>query len=261
LGSGGSQLGGPIAQAATLSSATPGYRMHMAVEVTSPALGAPITATGSGLVDLRDHAASMSLLMDLSDQPQVAQQLGSSTMRLDMISEGSAAYVRLPSEIAGSLSVSGKRWVKVDLGRLSSLPGLSALQSNPAGGDPVQFLQSLRSASHSVLDLGQQRLGNVPTTHYRAQLSLGHLVDGLPSAARNALTRALPGGSLPVDVWIDGQHLVRRVLIALDLNLPTGPSLQETVTVDLSHYGLQPRPAVPPSSEVLDVSSLARAAG
>ncbi len=82
FGSGGTQLSGPIANAATVSSRTAGYRMRMAIDLTSSALGTPLTATGHGVVDLRDQATAMSMVMDLGDDPQVVQQLGGSTMRI-----------------------------------------------------------------------------------------------------------------------------------------------------------------------------------
>ena len=110
---------------------------------------------------------------------------------------------------------------------------------------------------------GPERVGGIATTHYHAQLSFSHLADALPSAERGAATKALsalqqalPTGGLPVDVWIDAQHLVRRVVMALDLNAPTGPSLQETVTVDLDHYGPQRRPVTPASDDVFKLNGL-----
>jgi hypothetical protein len=263
FGSGGSQLGSPIAQAATLSSSTPGYRMHMAVRVTSSALSSPVTATGSGVVDLRDRASSMSLTMDLGDQPQVVQALGGSTLRMDMVTNGSAIYIKLPGALTASLPTSGKQWIEVDLSKLSSVPGLSSLAGNPTASDPRQILQSLRSVSNSVVDEGPQRIGRTATTHYHAQLSFSHLADALPSAERgaamkalSALQQTLPTDGLPVDVWVDAHHLVRRVVMALDINAPSGPSLQETVTVDLDHYGPQHQPAPPASSDVLKLNDL-----
>ncbi|MGZ4230279.1 MAG: hypothetical protein ACXVUE_00300 [Solirubrobacteraceae bacterium] len=263
LGSGGGSLGSPIAQAATLSSSTPGYRMQMAVRVTSSALSSPVTATGSGVVDLRDHASSMSMAMNLGNDPQVVQALGGSTLRMDMLTDGSDVYVKLPAALTASLPTSGKSWIEVDLSKLSSVPGLSSLAGNPTASDPRQILQSLRSVSDTVVDEGPQRIGRTATTHYHAQLSFSHLADALPPAERgaaskalSALQQALPTDGLPVDVWIDAHHLVRRVVMALDVNLPTGPSLQETVTVDLDHYGPQRRPVAPASSDVLKLNDL-----
>ena len=268
LGSGGAQLGGPIAQAATLSSSTPGYRMHMSMEITSSALSSPITATGTGVVDLRDHASAFSIVMNLGDEPQVVQQLGSSTMRVEMVLEGATVYMKLPSALAGSLGASGRPWIKADLSKLSGVPGLSSLTDGPTTSDPSETLQELRSVSGTVANLGPQRIDGVETTHYQADLNLDRLADAVPSAERSAmqhvlstLEQAMPNGALPVDVWIDAQHLVRRTTTTLDLSLPNGPNLQEIATVDLGDYGPQSPPATPPSNQVLDASGLAGAAG
>lgn len=268
FGSGGNPVSSPIAQAATLSSSSPGYRMHMTVQVTSSALSSPITATGGGVVDLRDQASSMSLTMNLGNDPRVVQALGGSNLHMDMITDGSAIYVKLPTALTASLPTSGKQWIEVDLAKLSSVPGLSSLAGNPTASDPRQILQSLRSVSDSVVDEGPQRIGRVATTHYHAQLSLSHLADALPAGERggatkalSALQQALPTGGLPIDVWVDAHHLVRRVVMALDVNAPSGPSLDETVTVDLDHYGPQHRPAPPASGDVLQLNSLAGLGG
>jgi len=268
LGSGGTQLGSPIAQAATLSSSTPGFRMHMSLQISSSALSSPITATATGVVDVRDHAGALSMVMDVGDEPQVVQQLGSSSLRFDMVTEGTTAYAKLPSALTNVLGTSGRPWLKVDAAKLSGLPGLSSLASGPTTSDPSQTLQMLKSVSGSVVNLGPQRMDGFQTTHYRAGVSLARLVDNLPSADRSAaqqafssLQQALPNGELPMDVWIDGEHLVRRITTSLDLSLPTGANMQETATVDFSDYGPQSPPATPPADEVFDASSLAGAAG
>jgi len=268
LGSGGTQLGSPIAQAATLSSSTPGFRMHTSLQISSSALSSPITATATGVVDVRDHAGALSMVMDVGDEPQVVQQLGSSSLRFDMVTEGTTAYAKLPSALTNALGTSGRPWLKVDAAKLSGLPGLSSLASGPTTSDPSQTLQMLKSVSGSVVNLGPQRMDGFQTTHYRAGVSLARLVDNLPSADRSAaqqafssLQQALPNGELPMDVWIDGEHLVRRITTSLDLSLPTGANMQETATVDFSDYGPQSPPATPPADEVFDASSLAGAAG
>jgi hypothetical protein len=268
LSSGGTGLGSPIAQAATLSSSTPGYRMHMSMQVTSSALDAPITATGTGVVDLRDHARAFSIVMDLGDDPQVTQQLGSSTLTVDVVLDGATAYMKLPSTLAASLGASGRPWIKADLSKLSGVPGLSSLADGPTTSDPGQALQELQSVSGSVVNLGRQRVDGFETTHYQADLSLDRLVGTVPPAERSAmqqvlsiLRHALPNGEIPVDVWIDAHHLVRRITTTLDLSLPTGANLQETATVDLGDYGAQSPPTPPPADEVFDAGSLAGAAG
>jgi len=268
LGSGGTQLGSPIAQAATLSSSTPGFRMHMSLQISSSALSSPITATATGVVDVRDHAGALSMVMDVGDEPQVVQQLGSSSLRFDMVTEGTTAYAKLPSALTNALGTSGRPWLKVDAAKLSGLPGLSSLASGPTTSDPSQTLQMLKSVSGSVVNLGPQRVDGFQATHYRANLSLARLIGSFTSAAHgeaqqalSTLQQALPNGEVPVDVWIDDHSLVRRMTMSLDLSLPTAGNMQEAATIDFSDYGPQSHPATPPADEVFDASSLAGAAG
>jgi hypothetical protein len=268
LGSGGTQLGSPVAQAATLSVTSPGYRVHMWMQTTSSALDAPITVTGTGVADLRDHAIGMSMVMDLGDEPQVTQELGSSTLRVDMVLRGTTAYVKMPATLTDALGASGRPWIKLDLGKLSGIPGLSSLTNGPTTSDPSQSLQMLRSASGSVADLGQQQVDGVPTTHYRLETSVARLADDLPASERSItqkalsmLSQSLPNGDIPIDVWVDSHHLVRRVVTTIDLSLPTGDNLQETVIADYSDYGPQSPPATPPANAVMDLSNLAGSTG
>ena len=113
-----------------------------------------------------------------------------------------------------------------------------------------------------------QRVDGVQTTHYRAELSLEHLVGAVPSVDRGAVQQALSTieqatgtDEIPVDVWIDAQHLVRRIEMSMDLSASTGQTMSETVKVDLSDYGPQHQPAIPPAGEVQDLSGLASSVG
>ncbi len=262
FGSSSVQFTGPIARAATVSEATPGYRMHMTMAVTVPTLSAPVTASADGIVDLRDHVSSMSLAMDFSQMPQAAQALGTTTMHMGFIQDGGVMYVKLPDALATSVpSLAGRPWVKMDLAKLSGIPGLSSMMSNPTMSDPTQMLRYLRAGSDGVTNEGQERVDGIVTTHYRAQLSLDRLTAGLPSAeqgaVRAALSRLEQAASVldfPIDVWIDGRQLVRRVVMSLNLSLPNGQALQETVTADLTDYGPQRRPSPPPADQVQDFS-------
>jgi hypothetical protein len=269
LGSSTNQLADPIAQAATLSSRAPGYRMHMTIDMSSPALPAPITASGGGVVDLRDHAASMTLAMNLDEIPQAAQVLGSTTMSMRMIMAGDVFYIGFPRAVTAAVpNLGGKPWIRVDLAKLAGLPGLSSLESNPATSDPRRVLDFLRAASNSVQAEGHQQVDGLTTTHYRAELSFQRETAMLPPADQAAMQQMLSRlqqstgtDGFPIDVWIDGQHLVRRIVMTIDLHLPTGPSMQEVATIDLGDYGPQPQPTPPPSDQVQDLGGLIGGAG
>jgi hypothetical protein len=188
-------------------------------------------------------------------------------MRLDMIVKNSLIYMKLPSALTSELPGGGRPWMKVDIGKVGNFPGLSSLESNPTTSDPRRMLDYLRSASGSVAVIDRERLNGSLTTHYRAQLSVAHLLDSLSSAgsaahqAASQLQQALPGGQIPIDVWIDARSLIRRVRMTLDLNLPSGQSMQELLTTDIDHYGPQAAPATPPADQVMDLGALAHAVG
>ena len=163
----------------------------MSLEVRSSAMSAPITGSARGVVDLRDRATSTSMTMNLGAEPQVTQQLGSSTLRIDIVTAGDVVYARLPSALIASLPTAGRQWIKLDVAKLSGLPGLSSLGDNPTTTDPNSMLQFLRSQSGNSVVEGSERVDGTATTHYRAELSLAQLADGLPADQRGAVQQAL----------------------------------------------------------------------
>jgi hypothetical protein len=268
FGSTSSQLTDPIAQAAAFSSNTPGYRIRMSMEIASSQLASPITASGNGIVDLRDHAASMSLALNLGSDPQAIQVLGSNTMQMRMIIDGAVLYFKLPAAVTASLPVSGKQWLKLDVAKFKSLPGLSSLGRSPTMQDPSHMLQALESTSSNTLNEGKQYIDGSLTTHYRAYLNLRQLASNLTASQQAAaqqaismLEQATKSQDLPVDVWVDPYGFVRRMVMKIDLALPNGGSAQETISADLSDYGPQRRPAAPPSDQVQDIGSLIHIGG
>jgi hypothetical protein len=243
--------------------------MTLNVTMTSPAFGGPVLASGDAVVDPRDHALSMSMLIDFSQVPQVSQALGSPTMQMDMILDGESIYMQIPPALRSAApQLGGKTWIRMNLAKLTGVPGLSSLGNDPTMSNPGQLLQYLRAASGGVTNEGRQRVDGVPTTHYHAELSLDSLATNVPAGDRAAVQQALSklqqatnGQGIPVDVWVDAHHLVRRMSMVISLAPPTGPALEETVTADLTDYGQQPRPTLPPADQVTDLSSLAAGAG
>ena len=258
----------PVAQAATESSSAAGYRMHLSIAVASSASPTGFTGTGDGTFDLRDHTGSMSLAMNLGSGAQALRMLGGGTLTLREIVKGATVYVQLPAAAASALPLSGKQWIAVDLSKVAGVPGLSSLESNPVSSDPSKMLQYLRAVSDSIVSDGRQRVHGLETTHYRTNLSLDRVAAALPSADRTAATQALSTfergtqlHAIPVDVWVDARHLVRRIEMTIAASFPGGQTLNETMTIDISDYGPQPRPALPPAGEVANLSALISSGG
>jgi hypothetical protein len=269
LGGAGSTVVDPVAQAATVSATAPGYAMRMSMTISSSASATPITATGRGSFDLRGRTGSMSLTMNLGSAPQVTQKLGSSTLTMQEILTGTTVYVKIPAAVSGALPLGGKQWIAVDLAKVSRLAGLTSLaSSNPVSSDPRQMLQYLRAVSGSVLAEGQQRVDGLTTTHYRADINLDRVAGALPEAdragAQSALTmleQVLRLHQIPVDVWVDAHHLVRRMTMTMATTLSGGQTLNEGITIDITHYGPEPAPALPPSDQVARLSALLGSGG
>jgi hypothetical protein len=259
----------PVAKAATNSAGAAGYKMNVSMTMTLPGSSTAVTAHGTGSFSPRDRAGSMGLDMNFGSNPQVVQALGSGTLHIEELIKGLTIYMKMPPAIASKLP-GGKAWMKIDLQKAAAaggIPGLSSLASNPASSDPSQFLQYLRAVSGNITNAGSESVGGVQTTHYQASINLDKVPDVLPSASRasgkqaiSALEKATNLHQLPVDVWIDGQHLVRQMRMAFDTSTG-GQSLKTVMTIAMPEYGPQTIPAAPPADQVFDLSSLLGSSG
>jgi hypothetical protein len=253
----GNPASDPIAQAATVSSSAPGYKMNLRVAITSSQLSAPISVSARAVVDPRDHAASMTMAIDASQLGQADQALGGGKLQLGMVLVGQDMYVKFPPAMLSALpALGGKPWVEISVASAAHVSGLSSLGDNPAMSDPQAVLQELQSVANGVIDEGHQQVDGVLTTHYAATVSLDRLFGNLSSADKAVLQQLTQGQDVPIDVWIDANHLVRRVVMTLTMGVPNGPSMQETATADITDYGPQPRPTPPPADQVTSASGL-----
>src|SRR5579884_2308547 len=168
-GCGASSTIDPVARAATVSNAAPGYRATFSMRIGIPVLPTPLSATGSGRFDIRDHTGTLNLAMNLGSIPQAAQALGSSTLRLEEIVNRLTVYLKFPSAITSrTAAFHGKPWLKINVAQAEQglgLGGLSALANNPTSSDPSQFLRYLRGSSGNVTKVGTGTVDGFQTTH------------------------------------------------------------------------------------------------
>jgi hypothetical protein len=145
---------------------------------------------------------------------------------------------------------------------------VSALDSNPLSSNPTQMLEYLRAISDSVVAEGGATVDGFATTHYRATLDLSKVTSALPSqdqaAAQNVLSQMqqqLGIGTIPVDVWVDSRHLVRRVQMNFSASGASGQTFSETMTEDISDYGPQRQPTPPPAGQVASLGAVPGVSG
>lgn len=226
-----------------------------------PSVG-PMNVTGAGEYSTVSHSGSMDMTMQGDGQ----------NLQMQEIMDGSTVYVKMPSSIASEIP-GGKQWFEMDLGAIgksSYLSSLGSLMSSPSYQDPAQFLNYLEAESSDVKNLGQSTVNGVQTTHYAATVNLQKAGSGLPSSVRavvQGLLKKLPGTilnetAIPVDVWIDSDHLVRQMTMTMKLT-PKGQSgtIDTSIKMDMTGYGAQATPALPPASETLNLLALLKSEG
>jgi hypothetical protein len=166
----------------------------------------------------------------------------------------------------GSSLPGGKTWLVVDTrssGALSSLLGPFGSTDNPA-----DLLASLTAIAGSERILGPAAIGGVPATEYQVNIDPAKIAAKVPASERTSITQFLQSlgkGDIPVDVWVDGQNMVRQVRLALHLPGGAGAMIpgvtRLTETIDFSDFGVPVRVSAPPAGEVTSMSSGFTAAG
>ncbi|HWD84487.1 MAG TPA: hypothetical protein VG321_01970 [Solirubrobacteraceae bacterium] len=258
-GSAGS-AGQAIQRAAYVSSSAAGYRVAISFKEGSTALGGDITGTGSGSFNLPKHAGRMTLNLTL---PGSLASAG--TLTAQEILDSQTVYVKLPTQVSAQLP-GGRPWIKINLaqvGRAAGIQNLTSLFGGSGSTNPTDFLQYLRATSSGrVKKLGTGSVDGYTATHYRATIDLTKASSAAAPAERASMRQAvstlqkLTGlRSIPVDVWVDSQHLVRRLTMAYTVHA-SGQSLRTQIRLDFLSYGAQPVPKAPPAGQVTDAGSM-----
>ena len=245
----------PVAQAAQISELAPGFKASLSEAITPPGSSEPVTGSGTGIFDQRDHRGALSLQINAEGHSSTAETQFSNL----------ALYMRLPSSSSQATSIThGKPWIKLDLRGVSAALGINftALTDSSASSNPSQLLSYLK-ASGQVTRIGAEQVQRVPTTHYRATIDYDQYASRVPPAQRAAASQSIAAlerltgvHSQVVDVWVDGQHRVRREEFDFHECLPgTSGSSQIHLEIEFFDFGVQAMPAVPPSSEVADMTS------
>lgn len=237
-----------------MSTSAAGYKMTMSI--TESVAGKTIDISATGGFDVHPRQGSMLMNMSLAGQ----------TFPIQLVLANNTIYEELPSQVTSQLP-GGKPWISLNLGELGTLakvPGLSSLMSSDSSfTNPGQYMDFLKAASSgSIQNLGQTTIGGVQTTHYRAQLDLSKLASAVPAATRpavekmvTALKQRVHASYSPINVWIDQADLIRQLQMNVGATV-NGRSVSSSITENITAYGTQPAPTVPPPSQTTDILSL-----
>jgi hypothetical protein len=175
--------------------------------------------------------------------------------KAELIFDGLVYYMKLPPEAAAQIP-GGKQWFKMDLAKLGKQTGLNLEQLTQLNqSDPSQALDFIRSAARDFREVGSEEVRGMQTTHYKGSVDLTKVAADAPADVKqlyDQLLRQSTEKTVPMDVWIDGDGLVRKIRFTQKL---AGGSIM-TMDEELYEFGTQVDTTPPPASQVLDLTEL-----
>jgi hypothetical protein len=265
-----------LAEAASSSADATSGRFEFSFEMTTPDLDEPFAFSGNGVFDTSADRAQIAL--DFSSFAKVlggifgsfagpgrkAPDFGDvSAWQIDAVQDGDVMYMRFPA-LSPQLPA-GKSWVRMAVDEAAKDEGFNFSQLQDAtNNDPRKLLEFLRAASGEIETVGTEELRGVSTTHYRAQVDLRKYETLVPPDKREELRSTMSDvlartglAELPVDVWLDEQGLVRKVVMSLSATDPSsGDPVAGSIGFELWDYGQDVDIEVPPAAEVVDASQI-----
>jgi hypothetical protein len=214
------------------------------MSVSGPDSGG-VTSTSEGSYDTRTGRTSVTVRLGGD-----AAGVSADAARMELVVDGSTAFLRSP---ALRLVLGTEKWVRLDA---ADLKGVGAGEDLRVLTDPPTADLDLLRGATDVDETGHERVRGTKTTRMHAVVDLDAAIDATPEDRRPLLRtarRTLASGgvkTVPVDVWIGGDGLVRR----LRLTASAGSGTRAAVTIDYYGYGDHVRIEPPSGDEVSKVS-------
>lgn len=245
-GSGGGTLSlDPVASAATKTQQAGTYAFDYTASME--VLGQQFSFSGNGDSDTTN--GRMQMTMDFSGLPAAMTQNGSTA---EFVLADKVMYLKMPF-LSGMLP-GGKQWLKVDLAKAARQAGTSLGSFSQV--DPQQWLQQLL-ASSDTQKLGTDTVQGEQMTHYRTTVDPSKLSSKLSASQRATVEKAMKQigmSTIPVDVWVDGNGLLRQESISMTF----GQALQGAtmkMTFDMHDFGETVNVQVPQADQVFDAGA------
>ncbi len=243
----------PVASAATKSQSAGAANVALTVSVGGPNGSFDVTATGIVDQDQADITTNLSKVLTAAGMPAA-----SGSVELRYLQENGDPVLYLNAPALTAMIPGGKSWVRVDLEQAAKSAGFDPAQMiAQAAQNPADVLAMLQSVG-SVQTVGTETLDKVQTTHYKATIDLTKAAGTVSGPAEAAVQRLIARGgpsTVPVDVWIGADGLVRKVDVDETIS-NGGQSASAHTTLTLSNYGTAANVTAPASDQTLDVTGL-----
>jgi hypothetical protein len=264
-----------LASSASTSADASSGRFSFAVSFTTPRADEPFQFSGEGAFDQSSKRSSFA--MDMSSLAKLLGSLvagfggtGASDMpnfddadgwKIEVVKDGDVDYVRFPA--MDDKLPAGKTWIRGS-GATVEAAGVGMKEFDSfTTSDPRDVLEALRSVSGTVETVGTEELHGVETTHYRATVEAADLAKSSLSKAGAAdgildgITSKAQVKDVPLDVWIDGDGLVRKVSLHVAATQAGSSDAGEaSLAFELWDYGKDVAIDLPPASQVVDASAV-----
>jgi hypothetical protein len=246
-GCGTRQASAVALSAAVTNTAATSSRVAISTTMSGPGVTTTITATGEF-----DYALRRGVL-------QMGGGLAPGGVEVRFLPP--RIYVRI-ADAAGMALPSGKSWIEIPLVSQANA-SLPFLPPGDVNASPMDLLSALTAIASNVTNLGSATVRGVVVTHYRVTVDLAKAEAHQQPQARaefHAFARSLNATTLPVDVWVDGQAMVRRLAVSLPMpsgyGTPAGLRLSEAV--DFYDFGVPVLVSAPPASEVISANEFSQ---
>lgn len=247
--------------AATVDTST--AKMTMTLHMSDLPGARDLTMEGKGETDLSTGRTLME--MDMGALLAVSGAAEEIDATMETLADGRTIYMR-GAMFTGALGLPEGTWLRADLDELGKAQGLDMRQMQASGtNDPRQTLALLNGVSEDgVEEIGEEKVRGVDTTHYRAQIDLERAIEEADGVAdRKAFEQfveTLGSDTVEVDVWIDGDNLLRRLKMDMPLPEEAGDA-GSSVTMELFDFGTAVDVSPPPADQTQDFLEVAAAGG
>lgn len=247
-----------IAQAATKTQEAESARFAMTMEMTGGAQ--EISVDAEGAMEFASQKVSMTIHLG-----EMGAQAGME--KLEMLAHGQTIYMKFPNHEQMQLPTP---WLKIDLASLTGVPGMESL-SQLNNNDPSKTMEMLRGVSENVEEVGTEDVRGSSTTHYKATLDLDKAVEQVPEKDRKDIQKMfddLGTNTIPTEVWIDDEGLLRRQKSTIDLSQAKGAGAAGggaptgmVMDMELYDFGAAVDVEPPPPDQTTDFATLQQGGG
>ncbi|MGH3319454.1 MAG: hypothetical protein ACRDN9_04620 [Streptosporangiaceae bacterium] len=230
---------------AAYTATTKAKTAKIAPDTTVRAQEHTVHSSGAGVMDLGGRKMTLTMTLPNGQSQQMRMTDGKE-------------YVEMPPQTRAQLPHHA-RWLAVDLDKVAKQRFGASLSQLRGKRSVTHSLAYLRDSS-KVTKLDEKTIRGVSTTGYKVVVNL----DKAAKQRKNAATRKaihkvekmLGSHSMPVKVWLDKQHRVRREAVSIPVHLPKGGKATTDTTTDLYGFGTPLHVKVPPESQTISLSEL-----